>query len=446
MRPLSYVLVGFCVLLAVGLQRPILAQCDSGFCRPPHYQPTPSDRPAPPKGIETTPPSLAVCRLEVGAGQMKSVGTGTAISSNGQQSAILTARHVVERVNTPVVAIFPDGTRLSGYTAVICYEADAAIVVVQGRAPQLAFVASELPAMHAVVWYGGFDGRQGWQHRAGRLVRQTSAGDWVITGPARGGDSGGPVWTNEGIVGVIWGTDGRETLCTSLPQLVNFFESKRYVFPWNAWLEDRKDARQHGQVLPAQPMPNAPVLPPPASSQPAPVPAPQPPAGSPPAHPAFLEVLQRLAGVESKLAALEAKVSQLDGVVADLKSHNGSAVAKAENAIGLAVEAKRQAQELGQSLMGQIKEYVLGLLPIGWGVPIVIVLLVAAFLIWRDIRNRTRTGDPLEVEKLLQRWAAQTPSTIDDWFVDKLSKALDLVLPRPTPGEPAASAKKGRTA
>jgi len=445
MRPIGYVLVGFCVLLAVGLQRPLLAQCDSGFCRPPLYQPTPSDRLAPPKGAETTPPSLAVCRLEVGSGPMKSVGTGTAISSNGQQSAILTARHVVERVNTPAVATFPDGTRLSGYTAVVCYEADAAIVVVQGRAPGLAFVAPELPSMQSTVWYGGFDGHRGWQHQAGRLVRQTSAGDWVITGPARQGDSGGPVWTQEGIVGVIWGTDGHETLCTSLPQLVNFFESKRYVFPWNAWLEDRKDAREHGQTLPPKPMPYVPVLPP-ASSQPAPVPAPQPPAGSPPAQPAFLEVLQRLAGVESKLAALEAKVSQLDGVVADLKSHNGSAVAKAENAIGLAAEAKRHAEEVGPTLLSQVKNYILGLLPIGWGVPIVVVLLVAALLIWRDIRNRIKTGDPLEVEKLLQRLAAKTPSTIDDWLVDKLSKALDLVLPRPTPGEPAASAKKGRTA
>lgn len=163
-------------------------------------------------------------------------------------------------------------------------------------------------------------------------------------------------------------------------------------------------------------------------------------------QPAFLEVLQRLAGVESKLAALETKVSQLDGVVADLKSHNGSAVAKAENAIGLAAEAKRHAEEVGPTLLSQVKNYILGLLPIGWGVPIVVVLLVAALLIWRDIRNRIKTGDPLEVEKLLQRLAAKTPSTIDDWLVDKLSKALDLVLPRPTPGEPAASAKKGRTA
>ena len=404
-------LLGLCVLLAIGgLTRPVLAQCDSGFCRPP---------------VHAQPPSLAFCRIEAGSGPMKSVGSGTAISSNGRQTAILTARHVVGRIGTPVVAIFPDGTRLAGHTAVICYEADAAIVVVQGRAPKIVLLAGDLPAFGTTVWYGGFDGGAGWRHRHSRLVRQTSTGDWILTGPARGGDSGGPVWNQDGLIGVIWGTDGSETLCTSLPQLVNFFESKRYVFPWNAWLDDRKDARQHGQVLPPQPMPHAPV-PPLQPQQPAPsVPT---------------ELLQRLASLESKLAAVEAKVSQLDGVVAQIKEQNGSAVAKAENAAGLATEAKRQAQELMQ-----VKDYVLGLLPIGWGVPIVVVVLVAAFLIWRDIRNRKRTGDPLEVEKLFQRLAAQTPSTIDDWFVDKLSKALDLVLPRPTPGEPA-SAKKGKTA
>jgi hypothetical protein len=376
----------------------------------------------------------------VGAGPIKSVGTGTAISSNGQRSAILTARHVVERVNTPVVAIFPDGTRLSGYVAVICYEADAAIVVVQGRAPGLAAIASDMPAMQSVVGFGGFDGGRGWQHQAGRLIRQTSTGDWVITGAARQGDSGGPVWTQNGIVGVIWGTDGRETLCTSLPQLVNFFESKRYVFPWNAWLEDRKDARQYGQVLPPQPMPHAPL--PPTQPQ---VPA-QPPVYSQPPTVVPTEVLQRITALESKLITLEAKVNQLEGTIAQLVSQHGSAVAKAESAVGLATEAKRYAEEVGTTLLGQVKNYILGLLPIGWGVPIIIVLVVAAFLIWRDIRNRTKTGDPLEVEKLLQRLAAKTPTSIDDWLVDKLSKALDLVLPRPTPGEPSGSAKKGKSA
>jgi len=418
-------LLGLCVLLAIGgLTRPVLAQCDSGFCRPP---------------VHAQPPSLAVCRIEAGSGPMKSVGSGTAISSNGRQTAILTARHVVERVNTPAIATFPDGTKLAGHAAVVCYEADAAIVVVQGRAPGLAYIASELPAMQSTVWYGGFDGQAGWRHRQGRLVRQTSTGDWVITGPARGGDSGGPVWNQDGLIGVVWGTDGAETLCTSLPQLVNFFESKRYVFPWNAWLEDRKDARQHGQVLPPQPMPHAPV--PPAQPQ-APV---QPPVYSQPPASVPTDVLQRLASLEAKLATIEAKVSQIDGKVADIAAQNGSAAAKADSAVGLATEAKRQAQELGQSLMMQVKDYVLGLLPIGWGVPIIVVVLVAACLIWRDIRNRKRTGDPLEAEKLLQQLAAKTPSQVDDWFVDKLSKALDLVLPRPTPAEPAASAKKGKT-
>jgi len=427
-------LISFLLAVIGSCAGPAMAQCAQGLCPPSSYV-----QPGRPPQVETTPPSRAVCRLEVGAGQMKSVGTGTAISSNGQQSAILTARHVVERVNTPAVATFPDGTRLAGYTAVICYEADVAIVVVNGRAPEIAFVATELPPMQSTVWYGGFDGTQGWQQKTGKLVRQTSTGDWVITGPARGGDSGGPVWTSAGLVGVIWGTDGRETLCTSLPQLVNFFASKRYVFPWNAWLEDRKDARQHGQVLPPQPMPHAPV--PPAQPQ-APV---QPPIYSPPPATVPTEVLQRLSVLESKLAAVEAKVSQLDGTVAHLASQNGSAAAKAESAVGLAAEAKKRVEEVGATLLGQVKNYILGLLPIGWGVPVVIVLLVAAFLIWRDIRNRTRTGDPLEVEKLFQRLAAKTPTPIDDWFVDKLSKALDLVLPRPET-KADSTAKKGKVA
>ena len=429
---ISYWLIGLGVLLAFNLERSVVAQCDSGGCRAPIQ--TPSIQ-----GMHNIPPSLAVCRIEVGTGPVKAIGTGMAVSSNGQQTAILTARHVAGRVGLPAAAMFPDGTRLVGWTSVLCHEADVAIIVVEGRAPQLILIAPETPAMGTLVAYGGFDGGRGWQHRMGRLVQQTLTGDWVITGPARGGDSGGPVWTDAGLVGVIWGTDGRETLCTSLPQLINFFESKRYIFPWNAWLEDRKDARQHGQRLPPQPMPHTPLPPSQPSGPNPPVVFPQPSTAIPG------EFLQRLVVLESKLAALEVKIGQLEGTVTGLATQSGSAAEKAAGAANLAEEAKRHAEAVGVTLLGQVKNYILGLLPIGWGVPIVVVVFVAAFLIWRDVHNRKKTGDPLEIEKLFQRLAAKTPTPIDDWLVDKLSKALDLVLPRPASGESSPSGKKGKS-
>jgi len=435
--------LGSVILLMAYAPVMALAQYDSGACPLPR-----SPSCAQPGGQRFEDiPNRGVCRVIMGTGPQLSVGSGAAISGCEEWTAILTARHVVEREGAPVKAVFADGTTLTGKVAAVSRECDAAVVVVNGKAPQLVAIATDPPKLGQTVYGGGFDGTHfGWQGWRGTLIRQSADGDYIISGAARQGDSGGPVWTSDGLVGVIWGTDQRETVCTSLPKLANFFTSSRYVFPWNAWLADRKDAREHGQVLPPQGMPGAPRAQLPQ--------VPESPAQTVPGGGVPIVIGQdsgRISALESRLATLEGKLAQLERSVATLQEKNGAALDKADSVLGVAQEAQKQAKEAKEHASGVIetalsksKEYLTGVLAPLFGGHAVLTIVVIGVLFWlirKDIKNRMATGDPLEAEKLLKKAAAFTPTTIDDWLVDKLSKALDIVMPRPTEEQQVSNGK-----
>ena len=412
--------------VAVALPPRVVAQCPGGSCPVPSYR-------------VSTPPSKAFCRLHVGHGLLRSGGSGVAISSNGRATAILTARHVVGKVGVPVEATFPDGTRLTGQAAVLCADADVAVVVVNGRAPALVKIAPDVPASGMPMWFGGFDGSAGWRAVPTRIVGRAVSGDWFLAGGARPGDSGGPVWIEDGLVGIVWGTDGQRTVCTSLPQLATFFESGRYIFPWNAWLEDRRDARSHGESPQSQPMPRAPAPAPEPQPTPPPTPAPIPPVLPP-------DLTPRIEALEGKVGQLETKVGQLESRVAAIGSQVSTVERKATAAEAAAAEAKQKAEEWRGSTLRDVTDYLWRVLPIGWGVQVAIVLVALAVFLWRDIQARKRSGDLLEIEKFLRGVAARTPTPLDDWLVEKLTQALDRVIPRPTASEQVSTTKRGKSA
>ncbi|MCS7226942.1 MAG: serine protease [Gloeomargarita sp. SKYB31] len=416
-------------------------QCTPWGCQPPWYE-QPSNSPHTQR--RPIPESLAFCRVWIteGPGQ-HSGGSGVAISASadGSWTAVLTCKHVVGREGKAVEAIFPDETRLRGQVCAVARECDAAVVKLQGRAPRLIKIYTADLAIGQQVYAGGFDGLgDPWRSWKGQLLKHTLDGDYVISGKARSGDSGGPVWVEQGLVGIIWGTDGQNTYCTSLPRLANFLTSNRYIFPWNAWLADRKDARDHGQTLPPQPMPGAPrPLPGPSEGSP----QTQPPAYTIPLQPIVPE------DIRQRLATLESRVQTIEKTLAAWEAKNGHAVEKAQEAItaakaaqekaqtavGAAQEAKEHASGLLEIALERAKEYLKGWLPAIFGIPPALTIVLIGVLFWlirKDIRNRMKTGDPLEAEKVLRIAAAKTPTPIDDKMVEWLSLALDRVIPRPT--------------
>ncbi len=155
----------------------------------------------------------------------RSIGSGTLVRWNGR-IVVLTARHVVKDAKSIVVELWDKKT----YRARVLKTDptwDVAVLELCGRPERVVAVDVELgdAAMQKAgnrlesCGYGP-DGKLA--SNSGLFIgyRRSSQAingpdDWmVISGHARQGDSGGPVFNERGhLVGVLWGTDGETVVC-----------------------------------------------------------------------------------------------------------------------------------------------------------------------------------------------------------------------------------------
>jgi thioredoxin 1 len=162
---------------------------------------------------------------------MRSIGSGTLVKWNGRL-VVLTARHVIVGAKRIIVELC---TKKTHWAKVIKVDAvwDCAILELVGEPADVEPVDVEL-GDQALPREGdrlescgyGPDGKLACN--TGVFIgyrRSTQAphgpDDWmVISGRARGGDSGGPVFNSRGrLVGVLWGTDGSEVVCVQAGRL-----------------------------------------------------------------------------------------------------------------------------------------------------------------------------------------------------------------------------------
>lgn len=368
----------------------IFSQCIGPFCTP--RSPTFPGIPGASTRHQAVPDWIVV--IEALQGGVVAKGTGVAISGlPGEKAAFLTAGHVVRGAREIFVT-----TKDGRFKARLYANAYPGMDVACLEGPpvgSLITIAAEDPSIGVEAAFGGF-GSGRYREIGSRVAGYTADGNLWLEGAAMPGDSGGPAWTSNGLIGIVVATDGRRTLAISLRNLARFFEG-RYVFPWNAWLDAQKDAGCGG----SRQSPQAPAAPRPEG---APIPqAPAPPPLAPGGH-----------DWKPAIDALDAKI---EAIRQDYQQFKAS-IEKRQ------VELEESLNKLSKELHDKSAKAIALWILLG------LVLLVAVVIGAIDIYYRRKTGDPLEIEKLLRLIARLTPGKADDILAAMLSAALDRIIGR----------------
>lgn len=224
-------------LLLVGLMAlPVFAQCGPWGCP---VQRQPASRVKIKQKIKVRGPTPA-WRYERAVGyrtavvriqgrdtvRVSSLGSGVLVRW-GKRVVVLTARHVVKDAKTVIVR-FHNGKRYRARVIKVNVRWDCAVLDIGGVAPDGIEPAEFAFGADAAFKNGdrlescgyGADNKLAVNIGLFKGYRRSSAAmdgpdDWmVISGHARGGDSGGPVFDQKGrVVGILWGTDGRTVVC-----------------------------------------------------------------------------------------------------------------------------------------------------------------------------------------------------------------------------------------
>ena len=430
-------LAAIAALLMVGI--PITPSCEAGWGMPDAVGQPPQtpgyDYSCDESGCRRSA-HPATCRISVavsGHSGQRYMGSGTLIDVDAGKGLVVTAAHVVRGSTGDVTCKFPNGTNRTGKVATDKDRFDVAAILIDDPGIKPVKVATQPAQVGQEAYSAGYGGEGKYLVNSGRV--QVSTGDrMVISGRARGGDSGGPVFDRRGLlVGVLWGTTNNQVFITAGPRTHTFLRrAGTYLLPYRE-RQDRRVDDLEGRI----------------DRLPAPVP-PRPPGNYEPqddlrfgmfqaeistlkGQVADLQVVadkaKQLAvewpALADELEAINAKADEAKGTAETAATTATTAKTTAETAVETVTEATDEENPKG--IVGKLKARIeaakvegaegvrevaktvaMGVLK-AYGMPAGVVLLVLGFVVW-DIRKKVKEGDPLLVEKVVTRVRERTGS------------------------------------
>ena len=448
-----FVLIMTGALLAILMAGVANSQCPGGVCPMPQQQ----WRQSPPARQPARP---FVCRIYNTSGSASSIGSGSLVAKGRNYGVVVTCCHLFGRQPGNLTLRFPDGTSYTGTVIVKNRQDDLAFIRLASR-PRAAIVkiATDHPKPGERTVFAGY-GRSG-QYRevSGKTIGYVAWDNGKtqvlnVTGGARQGDSGGPILNGNGeLVAVLATTGGSRTQGMFNGRICRLALENRYVFPWNADLANKKDARKREGNIPLVPV------------EPVPLPQQQPPVDLSGVNASIADLradvkanMERFAPLETTaekarqlakqwpelqaaLKTLEQSTLTASGQASQAMSAANKAIedsgeasfvaGKTKAELDIALDENKPTSRLGKlkaRLENRIESTITGKLAAkvaaktglsaGWltagGFGIIAILFL-----WFLKREADKAGQGEQI--LAQRLAAMTPSTRDDAVADKLA-------------------------
>lgn len=205
-------------------------------------------------------PHPSSCRIRVSYDNSGVYGSGTLIGKNETHGLVLTCWHLFrDRSPTVVLIMFPDGQHYGAAIKQLDPNNDLAMLLI--FAPSAPSTGVGELREGTTYWCSGYGGGA-WRAVSGHvegygLPQRAEFPSAYITGAVRPGDSGGGVYTHDGIlVAVVWGTNGRSTAVTFGTPLLTFvapYFAMRECSEWDVPMSSCPGGRCPVQPIPRNP-------------------------------------------------------------------------------------------------------------------------------------------------------------------------------------------------
>ena len=183
--------------------------CAGGSCCGPCCPLGPPVRPVP-----------GVVRVANAVGSAMHLGSGVVVANFADRDVVLTCNHLFEEGVGRITVYFSGGRAFEANLLRRDRAADLAILEISPSGLKAIGLARANPGRGQRLTACGF-GHGDFHAVRGTLLRyiggEGGTPTFELSGPARSGDSGGPILDEDGhLVGLLWGTDGRVTVATAV--------------------------------------------------------------------------------------------------------------------------------------------------------------------------------------------------------------------------------------
>lgn len=177
-------------------------------------------------------PHPAVVRVVNDLGRERSLGSGTLVAADAEQGLIVSCAHLFSDGVGKVSVVFPDQKSFAARVLEVNRHCDLSLLRIAAPSVPAAQVAEQVPRVGDPLASAGYGPHGQYATHRGRALGYVSLDGkshnvLEMTGSARQGDSGGPIWNAQGqLAGVIFGTDGRTVdgaHCRSVREMLERF-------------------------------------------------------------------------------------------------------------------------------------------------------------------------------------------------------------------------------